>query len=126
MLLVVVATKMIVARTIQCSTSHLGEVSHHCGVESHCIYMCNKTHLHFQHALHSSGTFRQFQLSTMFSFSLPKANRRWKSILSLSHHIPVLRIYYQQCTYQIIIIIFEVPKQAKPICWASCGRSLIG
>jgi hypothetical protein len=59
---------MIIARTTQCSTSHLGEVTHHCGVESHCIYTCNKTHLHFQNALHSSGTIRQFQLSTMFSF----------------------------------------------------------
>jgi hypothetical protein len=97
---------MIIARTIQCSTSLLGEVTHHCGVESYCIYACNKTHLHFQTALHSSGTIRQFQLSTMFSFSLPKKNRGWKSILSLSHHIPVLCIYYQQCTYQIIIYIY--------------------
>jgi hypothetical protein len=103
---------MIIARTIQCSTSRLGEVTHHCGVESYCIYACNKTHLHFQTALHSSGTIRQFQLSTMFSFSLPKKNRGWKSILSLSHHIPVLCIYYQQCTYQIIIIYIFL--NAKP------------
>lgn len=103
---------MIIARTIQCSTSLLGEVTHHCGVESYCIYACNKTHLHFQTALHSSGTIRQFQLSTMFSFSLPKKNRGWKSILSLSHHIPVLCIYYQQCTYQIIIIYIFL--NAKP------------
>jgi hypothetical protein len=120
----VVATKMIVARTIQWSTSCLLEVSHHCGVESHCIYTCNKTHLHFQNALHSSGTFRQFQLSTMFSFSLPKENRRWKSILSLSHHIPVLPIYYQQCTYQIIIFLNAKPSQTYllGILWQELDR----